>query len=262
MTAPVFLSEPGELDGTTAVLTGAEGRHAAAVRRMAVGETVHLVDGAGTRARCRVVEVGKERVVCAVEERGTDPQPSPPLTVVQALPKGDRGELAVEVMTEAGVDRIVPWAAERCITRWKPERAAKSLGKWRSTAREAAKQSRRSRIPEVADLAGIGDVCARIASARVGIVLHEEADSRLSQLPLPVGSAAAAGDPPRAEDAPAAVPDGIVVVVGPEGGFAESELRALDAAGAVRALLGSTVLRTSTAGVAALAVLQARCGRW
>ncbi|MFD0804376.1 RsmE family RNA methyltransferase, partial [Streptomonospora algeriensis] len=164
MTAPVFLSEPGGLDGDTVVLSGPEGRHAAAVRRIAAGETVHLVDGVGTRARCRVTEVGKDRVVCAVEERGVDTAPRPQLTVVQALPKGDRGELAVEVMTEAGVDRIVPWAAERCITRWRPERAAKSLAKWRSTAREAAKQSRRSRIPEVAELAGIGDVCARVAA--------------------------------------------------------------------------------------------------
>ncbi|KIH98542.1 16S rRNA methyltransferase [Streptomonospora alba] len=259
MTAPVFLSEPGELDGDTAVLSGAEGRHAAAVRRIAVGETVHLVDGAGTRARCRVAEVGKDRVVCAVEERVAEAAPRPRLTVVQALPKGDRGELAVEVMTEAGVDRIVPWAAERCITRWRPERAAKSLAKWRSTAREAAKQSRRSRIPEVAELAGIGDVCARVAAAGAGILLHEDADSRLSSLPLPgpllSGDAPGAGE--EAEDT-----GGIVVVVGPEGGFADGELRALETAGAVRALLGPTVLRTSTAGVAALAVLQARCGRW
>ncbi|GAB3459590.1 16S rRNA (uracil(1498)-N(3))-methyltransferase [Streptomonospora sediminis] len=258
MTPPVFLSEPGELAGDTVVLSGPEGRHAAAVRRVAAGETIHLVDGAGTRARCRVVEAGGDRVVCAVQERGADPRPSPSLTVVQALPKGDRGELAVEVMTEAGVDRIVPWAAERCITRWKPERAAKSLAKWRSTAREAAKQSRRSRIPEVAEPAGIGEVCARVAAAGAGIVLHEDAGSRLSGVPLP--------DPLVAPEGPGSggdpVADEIVVVVGPEGGFAEGELRALDTAGAMRALLGPTVLRTSTAGVAALAVLQARCGRW
>nr|WP_155998877.1 16S rRNA (uracil(1498)-N(3))-methyltransferase [Streptomonospora sp. PA3] len=254
----VFLSEPGELDADTVVLSGPEGRHAAAVRRIAAGETVHLVDGAGTRARCRVLEVGKDRVVCAVEERGVEPAPHPHLTVVQALPKGDRGELAVEVMTEAGVDRIVPWAAERCITRWKPERAPKALAKWRSTAREAAKQSRRSRVPEVAELAGTGEVCAHVAAAGAGIVLHEDAGSRLSSVPLPapVLEAAAQGDAGRPDAG------GIVVVVGPEGGFSDSELRALDAAGAVRALLGPTVLRTSTAGVAALAVLQARCGRW
>ncbi|MBB5997159.1 16S rRNA (uracil(1498)-N(3))-methyltransferase [Streptomonospora salina] len=257
MTAPVFLCEPGELDGGTVVLSGNEGRHAAAVRRIAVGETVQLVDGAGMRARCRVAEVGKDRVVCAVEERGADAAPHPQLTVVQALPKGDRGELAVEVMTEAGVDRIVPWAAERCVTRWRPERAAKSLAKWRSTAREAAKQSRRSRIPEVAELAGTGDVCARVAAADAAILLHEDADSRLSSLPLP-GEGPGTGTTADSGGGRA----GIVVVVGPEGGFSDAELGALESAGAVRALLGPTVLRTSTAGVAALAVLQARCGRW
>ncbi|GAA4933321.1 16S rRNA (uracil(1498)-N(3))-methyltransferase [Streptomonospora halophila] len=261
MTPPVFLCEPGRLDGGTVVLSGPEGRHAATVRRVAVGEPLHLVDGAGTRARCRVLEAGGDRVVCAVEERGVDPPPRPHLTVVQALPKGDRGELAVEVMTEAGVDRIVPWAAERCITRWKPERAAKSLAKWRAAAREAAKQSRRSRIPEVTEQAGIGEACARVAAAGVAVVLHEDAGVRLSALPLP--ERLTAPEPPAAgAGAGPADEDGIVLVVGPEGGFSESELGALETAGAVRALLGPTVLRTSTAGVAALSVLQARCGRW
>ncbi|MDA0564012.1 16S rRNA (uracil(1498)-N(3))-methyltransferase [Streptomonospora sp. S1-112] len=250
MTPPVFLAEAGDLAADTVVLAGPEGRHAAAVRRLEPGETVHLVDGAGTRARCRVVEVGRDTVVCAVEERGTDPAPSPELTVVQALPKGDRGELAVEVMTEAGVDRVVPWAAERCVTRWKPDRAAKSLAKWRSAAREAAKQARRSRIPEVTELARTADVAALARRADLAVVLHESARERLAVLPLPDAGSGA--------DAPGT----IVVVVGPEGGFSDAELSALAEAGAVRALLGPTVLRTSTAGVAALAVLQARCGRW
>ncbi|MFC4560864.1 16S rRNA (uracil(1498)-N(3))-methyltransferase [Nocardiopsis mangrovi] len=247
MTPPVFLAEAGQLDRDRVVLSGPEGRHAAAVRRIAAGEVVDLVDGAGTRARCVVADVGKDSVVCAVEERSVDPEPSPRITVVQALPKGDRGELSVEVMTEAGVDAIVPWAAERCVTRWKSERAAKSVAKWRATARESAKQARRSRLPEVADLAATRDVVALVAAADLGIVLHEGArDDRLSSLPLPDTA-----------DGP-----GIVVVVGPEGGLSDAELAALDGAGAVRALLGPTVLRTSTAGVAALSVLQARCGRW
>nr|WP_221308389.1 16S rRNA (uracil(1498)-N(3))-methyltransferase [Nocardiopsis mwathae] len=239
----------GELDQDRVLLSGPEGRHAAVVRRITVGETVDLVDGAGTRARCVVTDVAKDAVVCEVRERCVDPAPSPPITVVQALPKGDRGELAVEVMTEAGVDVIVPWAAERCVTRWKPERAAKALGKWRATAREAAKQARRSRVPEVAGLAATREVAALLAGAGLGIVLHEDTEERLSALTLPEGG----GTDPAT---------GIVVVVGPEGGFADAELAAFDEAGAVRALLGPTVLRTSTAGVAALAVLQARCGRW
>lgn len=250
MTAPVFLAEEGGLDGDTAVLRGPEGRHAAAVRRIGPGEEVDLVDGAGTRARCTVTEVGKDTVVCAVRDRRTEPAPRPRLTVLQALAKGDRGELAVELMTEAGVDRIVPWSAERCVVRWKGDRAAKSLAKWRSTAREAAKQARRARVPEVADPVGRDGAAALLGKADLGLVLHEEAALPLSQVALPGGGALSEAG------------EGIVVAVGPEGGVGEAELEAFDGAGARRVLLGPTVLRTSTAGVAALAVLQARCGRW
>ncbi|SJZ55963.1 16S rRNA (uracil1498-N3)-methyltransferase [Marinactinospora thermotolerans DSM 45154] len=245
MTAPVFLTEPGGLAHDTVVLSGPEGRHAATVRRLVAGEAVHVVDGAGTRARCVVGAVGKDRVTLEVRDRVHEPSPTPRITVVQALPKGDRGELAVEVMTEAGVDAIVPWAAQRCVTRWKAERAEKSLNKWRATAREAAKQARRSWVPEVAGLASTRDVVALLSSAALGVVLHEEAEERLAALALPTDPAG-----------------GIVVVVGPEGGISDPELAAFTQAGAVPALLGRTVLRTSTAGVAALAVLQARCGRW
>ncbi|GAA3757845.1 16S rRNA (uracil(1498)-N(3))-methyltransferase [Salinactinospora qingdaonensis] len=246
MTPPVFLTEPGELDHDSVVLTGGEGRHAATVRRLAVGEVADLADGEGTRARCVVSQVGKDVVTFAVRERRTEPPPSPRLTVVQALPKSERGELAVEVMTEAGVDGIVPWAADRCVTKWKAERATKSLAKWRATAREAAKQARRSRLPEVSELASGADVAALLAKATLGLVLHESAAEPLSRLPVPRGE----GD------------DSIVLVVGPEGGLSDDELAAFDAVGARRARLGPTVLRTSTAGLAALAVVQARCGRW
>ncbi|RNL86150.1 16S rRNA (uracil(1498)-N(3))-methyltransferase [Halostreptopolyspora alba] len=249
MTPPLFLTEPGALDQERVVLSGAEGRHAATVRRLAVGEVVDLADGAGTRARCVVTGVGKDTLSCTVEERTTDPAPKPSITVVQALPKSDRAELAVEVMTEAGVDTIVPWAAERCVTRWKPERAAKALAKWRATAREAGKQARRSWIPEVGDLAATSGVASLVFGAALGIVLHEDAAEPLSTLPLPAGLTEPGSG-------------GIVLVVGPEGGMTGNELRAFDEAGATRALLGPTVLRTSTAGVAALAVVQARCGRW
>ncbi|WP_017557039.1 16S rRNA (uracil(1498)-N(3))-methyltransferase [Nocardiopsis baichengensis] len=257
MTAPVFLAEEGGLDGATAVLRGPEGRHAAAVRRIAVGEQVDLVDGAGVRARCTVTEVGKDTVVCAVRERRAEPEPRPRLTVLQALAKGDRGELAVEMMTEAGVDRIVPWAAERCVARWKGDRTAKSLAKWRSTAREAAKQARRARVPEVAEPVGRDGAAELLGEADLGLVLHEEAGRPLARTGVPTG--APDGPPEPAEGGGAAE---IVLAVGPEGGVSEAELEAFEAAGAQRVLLGPTVLRTSTAGVAALAVLQARVGRW
>jgi 16S rRNA (uracil1498-N3)-methyltransferase len=143
----VFLAD--DLSPAQVRLTGAEGRHAAGAKRLRVGEQVELVDGRGTRARCTVVEVARDDVLLAVGERRLEPAPSPRLVVVQALPKGDRGELAVELMTEVGVDAVVPWAAARCVVQWKGERGEKALRRWRSTAREASKQSRRSWVPEV-----------------------------------------------------------------------------------------------------------------
>ncbi|WP_101783408.1 16S rRNA (uracil(1498)-N(3))-methyltransferase [Nonomuraea indica] len=241
MTVPVFLSDV--LDGPELVLGGAEGRHAAAVRRLRAGERVDLTDGAGAVAECVVVEALKDALRLEVTGRYAVAAPQPRIVVVQGLPKGDRGELAVEMMTEAGVDVIVPWAASRSITQWKGERAGKALGRWRSTAREAGKQARRFHLPEVTEPASTARVESLLAGAALGLVLHEEAAEPLSGVGLPAG-----GD--------------IVVVVGPEGGVSDEELSRFRAAKAVPVLLGSTVLRTSTAGVAAAAVLLSRTGRW
>ncbi|MFC4529528.1 16S rRNA (uracil(1498)-N(3))-methyltransferase [Sphaerisporangium dianthi] len=241
MSVPVFLA--GDLSGEEIVLDGPEGRHAATVRRLRAGERVDLTDGAGAVAECVVRDAGKDSLRLGVLGRRVVPAPEPRLVVVQGLPKGERGELAVEMMTEAGVDVIVPWAAARCVTQWKGERAAKSLARWRSTAREAGKQARRFHMPEVAEQATTAEVATLLSGAAVAAVLHEEAAVPLSRVPLP-----ASGD--------------IVVVVGPEGGIADDEIKRFQDAGATPALLGPTVLRTSTAGVAAAAVLLARSGRW
>ncbi|HEX6920441.1 MAG TPA: 16S rRNA (uracil(1498)-N(3))-methyltransferase [Actinomycetes bacterium] len=244
MSAPVFLVDDGRLDdGDRVVLDGPEGRHAATVRRLGPGERVLLSDGRGLVADCRVLAAGRDHLELEVCGRSLIPAPQPRLVVVQALPKGDRGELAVETMTEVGVDVVVPWAAARCITRWRADRADKALARWRSAAREAAKQARRPHVPEVTAVAGTDQVAARLRSAALGVVLHEEAD-----LPL------AALDVPRSGD--------VVVVVGPEGGVSPAELEEFDRAGATAYRLGPTVLRTSTAGVAALSVLSALSGRW
>ena len=165
--------------------------------------------------------------------------------MVQALPKGDRGEVAVETMTETGVDAIVPWQAGRCITQWKGERGLKSLAKWRSTAREAGKQSRRVRFPDVREAMTTKQVAALLARADLAVVLHEDRDR--------LGRAATADLPARGE---------IVLVVGPEGGVSPEELATFAAAGAKPYRLGGSVLRTSTAGTVAAAVLMARTGRW
>lgn len=243
MTAPLFLTDTETLAQDRMTLSGREGRHAAAVRRITVGETVDLGDGAGAMARCEVVEVGRDTVVCVVRERRWEPAHEPRLTVVQALPKGERGELAVELMTEVGVDVIVPWQAKRSISRWQGARAEKGAAKWRSTAREATKQSRRYRVPVVEELRQGDGAAQRLAEATLGLVLHEDATERLAAL-----------TPPTTGE--------VVVVVGPEGGFTEGEVASFTDAGARLVTLGNSVLRTSTAGVAALSVLQAHTGRW
>ncbi|MFJ2557133.1 MULTISPECIES: 16S rRNA (uracil(1498)-N(3))-methyltransferase [unclassified Streptomyces] len=247
MTAPVFVVAPGALREGTVTLDGPEGRHAVSVRRLRVGEEIVLTDGAGTGGYGTVAAVeGKDRLDVAVTEVRTEAEPAPRITVVQALPKGDRGELAVETMTETGVDAVVPWAAARCVTQWRGERGAKALAKWRATAREAGKQSRRVRFPEVADAMTTKQVAALLATADFAAVLHEDRDA--DSAALATAELPAAGS--------------IVLVVGPEGGVSPEELTVFAAAGAHPYRLGASVLRTSTAGTAATALLLGRTGRW
>jgi 16S rRNA (uracil1498-N3)-methyltransferase len=245
VTAPVFVVEHFDAGGGGRyVLDGPEGRHAVSVKRLRAGEDVVLTDGAGRWADCVVLDTeGKDRLILQLDSVSEEPAEEPRVTVVQALPKGDRGELAVETMTEVGVDAIVPWAAARCITQWKGDRGVKALGKWRATAREAGKQSRRVRFPEVAEAATTKQVAALLAGADFAAVLHESGDAPLATAELP-----ATGE--------------IVLVVGPEGGVAPEELALFEEAGAQAYRLGRSVLRTSTAGTAAAAVLLARTGRW
>ena len=242
VSAPVFLVD--ELpESDRAVLDGPEGRHAATVRRIRPGEQVHLSDGTGGVAECAVVEADHDRLALTVLRRSRLAPPDPRFVVVQALPKGERGELAVELLTEVGVDRVVPWSSDRAVARWRGERGARALTRWRSTAREAAKQSRRAWVPEVAELHSTRPVWAPIAGAAAAVVLDPGARVPLADVPL-----TDSGD--------------IVLVVGPEGGLTEGELTAFRASGARLARLGPTVLRTSTAGPAALSVLAVRTNRW
>jgi len=245
MSLPVHLvpSLEGVGVGATVVVEGDEAHHAVAVRRLRVGESLVLTDGLGRSAVGEVASTGKRRLDVAVRETASDPEPAPAVTVVQALPKGDRGELAVEVLTEVGAARIVPWAASRSVAVWKGERAEKGLSKWRATAREAAKQARRTWHPLVDPLASTDRVVDLVAAADLAVVLHEEATASLAGLEVPPAGS-------------------VLVVVGPEGGIAPEELAALTAAGAVSVRLGAEVLRTSTAGVAAVAALLSRTPRW
>lgn len=223
-------------------LDGDEGRHAARVKRLGVGERLRVADGLGAIADCVVTAVLDDGLELDVIDWRHVPAPDPYLVVAQALPKGDRAELAVETMTELGVDEVMPWTAARSIVQWRDDRGHKALEKWRRTAREAAKQSRRPRVPIVTDAASTQDVAERIR-AGFGLVLHESADTPLVSVPLPDSGE-------------------IVVVVGPEGGVSDEEVDVFAAAGAHAVRLGDPVLRTSTAGAAALAVLSARTARW
>ena len=229
--------------GVEVTVEGDEAHHAVAVRRLRVGEQVVLTDGAGVSVRGVVSSTGKRVFTVAAEEVTRHEPVRPEVVVVQAIPKGDRGELAVEVLTEVGVARVVPWPAARSVAVWKGERAAKSLARWRSTAREAAKQARRAWFPTVTEMATTDDVVSLVAGADLAVVLHEEATSSLAALDVPDAGV-------------------LVVVVGPEGGLTDDEVAGLVAAGAVSVRLGAEVLRTSTAGVAAVSALLSRTGRW
>ncbi|WP_422773713.1 16S rRNA (uracil(1498)-N(3))-methyltransferase [Plantactinospora sp. WMMC1484] len=247
MSAPLFLVEslpPGDL----VTLDGPEGHHAATVQRLRTGEELLLADGRGGTVAAVVTAVGRGTLTASVTTRRYADPPDPRLVVVQGIAKGDRAELAVQAMTEVGVDEIVPWAAERSVVQWRGDRGTRARERWVATAREAAKQARRPWLPAVsgtpqAPAEPTRTVARRITGAAAGFLLHEEAEARLSTAELP-----GTGD--------------IVLVIGPEGGISPAELAALTSAGAVPVRLGPEVLRTSTAGVAALAVLATRLGRW
>lgn len=248
MTAPVFVVPAAALAaasvGGVVRLDGAEGRHAVSVRRLARGESLDLVDGLGRRVTGTVASiVGKESLDVDVHAILDEPPSLLQVTVVQALPKGDRGELAVELLTEIGVDAIVPWSAANCVTRWKGDRVERAHRRWADAAHAAAKQARRARFPIVEPLASTADVLARVGRGSTALVLHEEARTSIVDIVVP----------PAGE---------LLLVVGPEGGLAPDERESLKAAGAIEVRLGPSVLRTSSAGMAAVAALLAPTSRW
>lgn len=248
MTTALFLADADEVAaaavGGPFELSGPEGRHAVGVRRLAVGEAIDIGDGQGTVLHARVAAItGREALRAEVLERAVLPAPQPRLVIVQALPKGDRAEQAVETLTEVGVDVIVPWQAQRCVVRWAGERAARSRARWEAAARAAGKQSRRSRLPEISALAGAADVERLIRGAARAVVLHEGGGTPLPRLRWPT-----TGD--------------IVLLVGPEGGVSPEEIDRFTGAGAVLARMGPTVMRASTAGTVAAAVVLGSTDRW
>jgi len=255
MSNPVFYAEANELAslgvGASFSLGGAEGRHAVTVKRLLPGEAVDLCDGAGLRLACTVTESGAGVLTVRVEAVSPAEDDGLELVLVQALAKGDRDELAVETATELGIDGVVPWQAERSIVRWKMDKALKGPVKWRNVVAMAAKQARRSRIPWVGELVGTPGLVELIGAAELALILHEDA---LDTLPEVVRAWRA--------QSPDAAPGRIVMIVGPEGGMSAAEVQAFLAAGARMALLGRHVLRSSTAGPAAVVLLSQELGRW
>ena len=245
MTRALFYIDALPQVGELAVVDGDEGFHAANVRRIRSGEELDLGDGDGTVAHCVVEDVGRGRLTALVLDRRTLPVALPAVTVVQALPKSDRSELAIELATEAGADAFVGWQASRCVARWESSaKVDKGLRRWDAVARSAARQSRRPYIPSINGVVSTAELVQGVRDGgATALVLHESATAKLTELTM-------------------AQADSLLLIIGPEGGIADDEIAALSDAGATAVRLGPTVLRTSTAAAVALGALGALTSRW
>jgi 16S rRNA (uracil1498-N3)-methyltransferase len=243
MSNPVFLIDSAIelIAGSTIRLDGDEGRHAAVVRRITVGEVVDLCDGQGSRATGSVTAVGKEWLDVLANAVTVEDRPALTITAVQALAKGDRAELAVEMLTEVGVDTIMPWRAEHSVVKW--DNTARALDKWRRTVREATKQARRAYVPQVTDLQSTEQILEAIDLADLAVILHESATSALAQVTVPQTG-------------------NVLIVIGPEGGISPLELQSFAQAGAQIVRMGASVMRTSTAGAVAAGVILSHTSGW
>lgn len=234
------------IDASTSLvtLTGDEAHHAAQVARLREGESVDISDGRGWRAAGVAKSVSKSLVEVAVSTPVFEAERAVHFTLVQALAKGDRDEMAVQASTELGVSRVVPWQSERSISRWEGDKRAKGVARWQAIAREAAKQSVRSRIPVVTEPVATSGIVPAVNGAHVLVL-----DPRST---LGIGEWAQANSTATA----------IALVVGPEGGITDAEVETLVAAGATAVRVGDDIMRTSTAGPAAIAALNALLGQW
>lgn len=236
-----FTNAPKALE--IVVLDGAEGKHAATVRRMRVDEKIQLTDGKGLRVKGSVIRVGKNDLTMRVDSVESEPESKLQITLIQALAKGDRDELAVQSSTELGVSQVVPWEASRSISRWGNEKKAKGVQRWQLIANEAAKQSLQVRFPVVLDSVTTDELVRGFSSFDQILVLDPMAKISFGNADLPTSGK-------------------VAIVVGPEGGISDAELDLMDKSGATRIKLGSSILRTSTAGVVAIAALLHASGNW
>lgn len=246
MVEPLFRSAfaTAPAAGLAVTLGGSEGKHAVNVRRMRVGEGIQLSDGKGLRVRGTVSALGNSSLTVQIDSVEQEAAPSVGLTIIQALAKGDRDELAIQAATELGCCAVVPWQAERSISKWEGAKIAKSVDRWQTIVSEAAKQSLRVFEPVVAQPMGSKQLVASVKNFDLVLVLDPTAQIGLGSLELSESQKS------------------VAIVVGPEGGISDHELEALEDAGAIRVHLGEPILRTSTAGVAAISVIQAKLGLW
>ena len=226
--------------GSTQELSGDDGHHAVAVMRLAVGEQIKIADGSGNWVSGTITEVGKKNLKIDVAQRGSAQAGKPELVVVQAVTKSDRTKEMLELLTVGGADQIIPWQAERCISKWQSD----SSSKWLLLIKEAAKQARRVKLPVLSDEVTTNQLLKLFKDSDKVVILHEDASMGISQINL-------------SKDA-----DRIILIIGPEGGISDSEILQLEGAGAVSARMGDLVLRSAHAGFAALSAIQTSIGRW
>jgi 16S rRNA (uracil1498-N3)-methyltransferase len=219
-----------------AIIDGDEGHHAATVLRIEVGEEILISDGRGNWAEAVVIERSKKSISCEITIK---------LTCIQALPKSDRVKETLELLTEAGVDQIIPWSASKSIAKWSDK--ASGLQKWQTQVREASKQARRFRIPEVIDLKSTNELKERCRDFDLILVFHESANISFTALISRLEVSAYKN---------------IAVVIGPEGGISESEIEIFESVGGKLVKLGAPVFRSAHAGVAALAAIQTAFKMW
>jgi len=245
MVLPLFFADlPAAPEvGVEVRLFGPEAKHAISVRRMRVGEGIQLANGSGLRVVGEVSGIFGTELHVRVSSWQQESMPEPTIRLIQALAKGDRDELAIQAATELGIAGVTPWQADRSVSRWDGAKLAKGVERWQTIVAEASKQALRASTPQVANSVTTNQLCAQISQFSAVLVLDPTAPLAISEVALP-----GAGE--------------LAIVVGPEGGISEAELETLEVAGAIRVRLGQEILRTSTAGMAAISALQIRLQRW
>ena len=226
--------------GQRQVLENEEAHHAIKVLRLNTGEIIKISDGVGNWVSGPIVEIAKKELFVSITERGEIQAAKPELVLVQAITKSDRNKEMLELAVEAGVDRIIPWQSERSISKWQSD----SEQKWQVGIKQSCKQARQVKLPQLMQVMSTSEVITSIGEGGFGIVFHEEASTKFSDLTIPNSQSS------------------VYLVIGPEGGISEQELLSFQNNGSKVVRLGDTVLRSAHAGFAALSAVQTKLGRW